>query len=356
MREMDAQLQQQLVKVQRIEKGLQSLATFHSTQLLKGFTTLDLSALPSPSYHTLLFHLLSLSLHHSASLSTVSTLKAFPSITNPCLQQTIVLQLPSLRKLDFSNCTRLVDSDLPLIARLSQLTHLCLAGCTGFRFGAAAPHPVISSAPNLANLTDLANLTNLASLTNLANLANLTNLTNLRRLNLSRTAVGDEGMAVWCQLTGITTLDLRHCARVTCRSMYHIRQLQHLHTLNLAWVIYSAVTSTANSAADSAPDERALGPMEELSWLSLFGWQLRDEGALCVAKFFPNLRALRCSAAAGGGAAGGSAGAVGGGLTKGGVKKMVKRLARLGELWLVGGLEEVRKAMRKDRPWLKVLC
>ncbi|CAI7787812.1 unnamed protein product [Closterium sp. NIES-54] len=70
MRTMDAQLQQQIVKVQRIERGLQSLATFHSTQLLKGFTTLDLSALPSPSYHTLVFHLLSLSLHHSASLST----------------------------------------------------------------------------------------------------------------------------------------------------------------------------------------------------------------------------------------------------------------------------------------------
>ncbi|CAI7870014.1 unnamed protein product, partial [Closterium sp. NIES-54] len=257
MRTMDAQLQQQIVKVQRIERGLQSLATFHSTQLLKGFTTLDLSALPSPSYHTLVFHLLSLSLHHSASLSTVSTLKAYPSITTPCLQQIIVLNLPALKKLDLSNCTRLVDSDLPLIARFTQLTHLCLAGCTGFRFGAAAPYPVTSSAPNLANLTDFANLTNLASLTNLANLTSLTNLTKLRRLNLSRTAVGDEGMAVWCQLTGITILDLRHCARITCRAMYHICQLQHLDTLNLAWVAHSAAGFAANSAgySDSVPGE-----------------------------------------------------------------------------------------------------
>ncbi|CAI5459850.1 unnamed protein product [Closterium sp. Yama58-4] len=186
-------LQQQVVKVQRIEKGLQSLATFHSTQLLKGVTTLDLSALPSPSYHTLLFHLLSLSLHHSASLSTVFTVKAFPAMTTPCLQQTI--------------------------------------------------------------------------------------------------------------LTGITALDLRHCTRITCRSMHHIRQLQHLHTLNLAWV--------ADSAADSAPGERwirALGPMEELAWLSLFGWLLRDEGAIGVAR--------------------------------GGVKKMVKKLPCLRELWLLGGSEE----------------
>ncbi|CAI5473304.1 unnamed protein product [Closterium sp. Yama58-4] len=147
-------------------------------------------------------------------------------------------------------------------------------------------------------------------------------------------------------LTGIRTLDLRHCMRITCRSMYHIRQLQHLHTLNLAWV--------ADSAADSAPGERwirALGPMEELAWLSLFGWRLRDEGALCVARFFPNLRALRCSAGAGGARGGGS----GGGLTKGGVRKMVK-LPRLGKLWLLGGSEEVRKAVRKDRPWVTVLC
>ncbi|CAI5513072.1 unnamed protein product [Closterium sp. Naga37s-1] len=104
MREMDAQLQQQVVKVQRIEKGLQSLATFHSTHLIKGFTTLDLS------------------------------------------------------------------------------------------------------------------------------------------------------------LTGITTLDLRHCTRITCRSMYHIRQLQHLDSLNLAWVATCAANSAANFAAniaaDSAPGDR----------------------------------------------------------------------------------------------------
>ncbi|CAI6002074.1 unnamed protein product [Closterium sp. NIES-65] len=158
----------------------------------------------------------------------------------------------------------------------------------------------------------------------------------------------------WLQVTEIRALDLRHCTRITCRSMYHIRQLQHLDTLNLAWV--------ANCGADSAPGDRwirALGPMEELVWLSLFGWQLRDEGALCVAKFFPKLRALRCSAAGGGGraAAGvGAGGGAGGGLTKGGVKKMVKKLPRLGELWLFGGSEEVRKAVRKDRAWVTVLC
>ncbi|GJP53444.1 hypothetical protein CLOM_g12594 [Closterium sp. NIES-68] len=292
MKAMDAQLWQQVAKVQRIEKGLQSLATFHSTQLIKGFTTLDLSALPSPSYHTLLFHLLTLSLHHSPSLSTISTVKAFPSMTTPCLQQTISLQLPALRKLDLSGCTRLADSDLPHIARLTHLSHLCLAGCTGFKFHAsAAVHPVTSTA-NLPTLSNLPNLRNLPNLT--TNLPTLANLTNLRRLNLSRTQVGDQGMALWCQLTGITSLDLRHCPRITCRSMYHIRQLQQIHTLNLAWAGWAG-----DSASASAPPGdrwvRALGPMDELAWLSLFGWRLTDEGAVCVAKFFPNLKCLRCS-------------------------------------------------------------